>query len=446
MRSLRWISCLSVAYCIGLFSLPIFAEELFSLQALFDLAERANPTLQAERQNEVMATADKQIAGYLSNPQLGGYYGFGRATTQLGNPQGMSVTQNLELGGKRRARLQVAIAKEGLSEAEFQQVRWKLQMDIKAAYLEVLAAEALHQNWAEQMAALDRLLQVTQKRLDAGMIPETERLQVQLMRAQLKPQVFESLGNIQQKRITLNTLLGNQLPQGFQLEDEVHFSAFNQPDNQSKPVENEVIETDSQFDVPEPLSLPELLSRAMANRAEMKAASAQELVAKRQLKLSQRLRIPDLLTSAGYLFVVAPAPSSPTADKDFFGGGYVSAMVTLPVFHNQGAEIRKSQAQLVQAQFQRLASLNQVQEEVQQAYVSLQAAKETLLLEQKELLPESRRVLLLVQRGYAVGKSSLSQVILSQKAYQEARQTTIQSLLKYHLARLSLEKALGQSL
>ena len=118
------------------------ARGSLSLSEAFEKADQNNPQLVAARANLPISRAGITISGATPNPQIGFQYGFGRVYTAGGNPQQVQLTQTVELGGKRSARLGLATAQYQLATVQLDTQRLGIRDQVRRAYAELAAAEA----------------------------------------------------------------------------------------------------------------------------------------------------------------------------------------------------------------------------------------------------------------------------------------------------------------
>lgn len=400
-----------------------------SLSEAFERADRFNPQLVVSRRNLNLAQADITIAGAVPNLQIAAQYGFGSVYTDQANPQQVGVSQTVELGGKRSARLAVADANYRLSQLQLDAQRWQIRSQVRKAYAELAAAAANAASVEAQTALVQRLVDIAAKRFEAGAAPEAELLQAQLSRSQIDTQRTLAEGRLRQARIALASLLGEADPkQDVSISDTGLFKLSVQR-SELAPVPNS--------ELPQ---VETLLGRAYTQRLDLLAVQQQSQVARSQLGLAQSQRVPDLQLSAGYLFT-SLANGQPQANGVFLGAG-----VTVPIFYNQQGEVARAQVTIEQSGLQQAALRAQIAAEVRSAYQALSISRENIRKYQEQLLPASQNVLQLAQESYQVGKTGLTSAIFAQQANQQIRSGYLDAVVAYQSAWADLETAVGSPL
>jgi len=410
--------------------LPAFpANEAISLQDALKLADSNNPQLLAAQKNYAASKADIDMAKYVPNPQLNTVFSAGDITSQLGNPQQVGMTQTLETGGKRHQRVLLAQAQYTLTDFQYNALRWDIHTQVRKAYAELAAAMENATNLDLQASLLGDLVDIADKRFKAGVAPEAEVEQAELNREQLDSQRNQAQDRIEQARLQLNALLGNQLQADYEISDN---GLFQSPTHKSQlvPTADTVLPAKDT-----------LYHEALRQRLDLQAALQQKTVSTDQLAVAKSGRMPDLQLSGGYLFVTAPSPENNI--RRYFDGPYAGVTVNLPLFHNQQAEMAKAKASIEQNQLQVNALQQQIHLDIDTSYSSLQVARQNILLFQTQLLPHAKNVLHLAQRSYQVGKTGLANVILAQQTVQQIAASYLDSLVDYQNAWGDLEKAVG---
>ncbi len=197
---------------------PVIADGArVSVDQILELAVRHNPNQDVFAATRAAAEAEVQIAHAWANPELELTGGQGRSRDGAGNETiyGGSLRQRLELPGKRSARIAVARAGQAATDYEIAIDRLALETSVRAACLELAAAEAalvLEQNAfaaAETMyAAIQRLQQV--KEVEPG---EYSRAKLEQLTATIARERAER--QVTGLRAAVRVWTGGGLPESF---------------------------------------------------------------------------------------------------------------------------------------------------------------------------------------------------------------------------------------
>lgn len=412
------------------------AVHALSLTDALTLMEKQNPQLVAARKNMDISQAGVRIAKEIPNPQFQAQHFWGNVVA-LGTNGLVAVTQQVETGGKRRKRTEAAKSQLRLTQAQYDALLWDLRSQTRQAYVQLAAAKENILLMDAQAELAQNLVNIANKRVTAGAAPISEYLQAQLAYSQIGTQQIQAVTQLQQARGQMNTLIGNPLTpgkdEGYDISDEGYFNGSAK--TELVPFPNTAIPG---YDA--------LLKQAMEKRPDLVAAIRQFENNRDQLKLAKAQRIPDLYVSVGYPFLKLKPQYEAINNRTLYTGFWAQVAFNLPVYHNQGAEIKQAEHTLEQSQLQVKAVQQQLVGEIYSALQGLNGARDNIRLYRMNLLPSSDEVLKLAQKSYQVGKTGLTSVIVAQQQTQQIRQGYIQSVLDYHNAWSNLEKAVGSRL
>jgi len=404
------------------------ANPSLSLSEALRLAEESNIQLQEARKNMALSQLDIIIARRIPNPQFMGNFSVGKIVTVQSNPQQAALTQLIETAGKRRKRTDVAKSQLTLTQLQYDTLRWEVRSQVRKAYAQLIASEQGLDKLDILSQLLDRLVGIAKKRFEAGAAPQSEVVQSELVRNQLDSQRNHANAQLEQARYQVNSLLGNQLPETFQTTE--------------KGVLRVRVEKTELAPAPtEPLpSKDELYNKAFAARVDLKSVAQQRMVNARQLRLTEAQRVPDVEMQLGWL----TAPSLPHDGRTtWYNGPFIQVNVDLPIFHNQGAEIKKVKINLYQDEVRLRDLQRQARLEIDTAYSRLLAARKNLSLFQDSLIPSARTSMQMAQRSYEVGKTPLVNVVFAQQSVQQVLTSYMDTVVDYQNAWVELEKAVG---
>lgn len=406
-----------------------FSARGITLTEAFKLAEQNNIQLQAFRKNINLSQYDVRIARRWDNPQLMLNGSAGKVVTIQSNPQQIALSQDVVTAGKRGLKVDIAKAQLTLTQFQVDQLRWDIRAQVREAYAGLVAAQQSLDNLDIQSRLLDRLVEIATKRFRAGAAPRSELFQAKLARDQLESQKNQVIAKSEQSTYTMNSLLGNTMPPYFEpLEKGVLRIRLQKTD----------LAPDLNFSIP---SRETLFAKALLSRPDLRATNQQKEIAQRQLRLTKRQRIPDVNVQAGYL--VAPMPPLPDGNVVWLNGGFLQLTFDLPIYHNQGIEIKRAQTVIQQTDLQIRDAQRQAKLEIDRSYSELTAARKNIALYEDNLIPSARASLQLAQRSYEVGKTPLANVVLAQQAAQQVLGNYLDAVIDYQGAWGNLERAVG---
>jgi cobalt-zinc-cadmium efflux system outer membrane protein len=159
---------------VCLYPVLVFAESghPITLSDALRRAFAANPRLTAAEKDVRIAAGRRRQAGAFPNPEasveLDNAFGSGELQGLEDAETTLQISQLIELGGKREARIAAGSAELDAAHWERAAVRLEIASNTAVAFYEVLTAQRRIQIYNDQIAALDRLTPLLQKRVDAG--------------------------------------------------------------------------------------------------------------------------------------------------------------------------------------------------------------------------------------------------------------------------------------
>jgi cobalt-zinc-cadmium efflux system outer membrane protein len=386
---------------------PAFAqgEGPLTLDAAFERALAANPTIAAARLRRAVDLAGVDVAGERPNPEA--HVEFEKETPK----QAFGLAFPVELGGKRGRRIAVAQATLQTGEAELAQTIIEVRSLVRHAYFARLLADARLAVHDELRQFAVRAQDAAQARFDVGSAPRLELLQAQLALAQAENEVETAQAEARAARVTLNVLLG-------------------MPVDGNPPLSTTLESTPG-------LASAVALTRAQASSAELIVLDRQIAEARAKIALAQAMRTPD----------IAPAfDLTHDAEPEFSYGWRVGALATIPLFTTHRATVRVEQAALAQLEAQRAAVLARLTGDVTSAALLADAQRVSYLRYQNQILPQAEEVERMAEDSYRLGQTGITALLQAMQTSREVRLQSLQAGQDLQDALGELEKAIGAPL
>ncbi|HKT98489.1 MAG TPA: TolC family protein [Paraburkholderia sp.] len=380
-----------------------------TLDDILGLAMQANPALRGAQANAAATDGALMQAGALPNPQVSllqeGFGGLERTTTAL-------VSQVIELGGKRSARLDVASYGKEAALAELGGRAADLQARVTDAFFGLLAARRQFQvaNESERIAA--RFAELAEKRVWAGKASPVDATKAKAAASSAQIELANAKTRVSMAVEKLATLTGSDLVRARDIAGDLQALA---------PVE--------------PLS--GLLAR-LDDAPLTRMARAEMLRADAAISVERAKRVPDITVSAGMKHVVTGGVSGNQA--------VVGVSIPLPLFDsNKGAILEAThKAEKAEADFDgEKATLKLA---LTQAYADYSSAAQEAQRLKNNVLPAAREALDAVSRGYELGKFSFLDVMDAQRTFFQEESRYVQSLNDAQVAHAELGRLVGARL
>ncbi|MCE3234968.1 MAG: hypothetical protein K0Q50_1148 [Vampirovibrio sp.] len=421
---------LFITLILCVLTIPVQAQEVknLTLEQAQELAIQNNPQLKAAQARLDVSKAAVVTAGARLNPSILSDNGIAEDTYRLG------LEQTIELGGKRRKRMSVAQAQQGVVTAEVKTVLLTLRSNVRRSYTQLYNAQQREKAHQDILTTSQKLVNVARKRERVGDISNFEVLQPEIASINAKNELQTVHYQTVEAQTRLSMLMNQPLPVDVILTPPPVFSqaptTVPQPaPSGAAPLQGSVTEAVA--------SLEALLKQAYANRPELQQNRQQVAVTHAQLALAKANRIPNLRIAAGPDLVTG-------AERKF--SAFIIGMVELPILNRQQGPILEALAQQRQLDQEQAATRNQIRYEVMSAHTALVANQERIKNYETELLPKAAEVAEKARRSFEVGKSPILVPLAAQQAYTNTRLGYLQALTELQNAISDLEKAIGTGL
>ena len=286
------------------------------LQDAIDAALKNNIDLQAAQLNINIAKNNIKSANRLQNPSFDVFYNFGASGWT--EPRQIGLSETVEIA-KRKARKNLAQSNFKLVEKNVGYTKFDLKMDVREAYINLVAAKSILYTLEQQKLLQEELLSIAQKRVKSNKVPEIDVIQAEIALNQMITQVNTAKVNVKSALSDFNKIINDPNNITYDSMDKI-FSEENNFDEMLTPA------PDTEFP---PISI--IIEEALKNRYDIQIAKQEIDVAEKNLTVVARQRIPDISLSGGYGYQMPKH----TDDGRFNSGGYVGAsLVNIPLFYN----------------------------------------------------------------------------------------------------------------
>ena len=303
-------------------------------------------------------------------------------------------------------------AEESISEAEFirnDKMR-QITFAVQKAYLDYHYANLSLDAWQNAAAIVQKALDITNDRLAEGDVAGYDQHRIALEYLMYAQAEDKSRMELENRQFRLAFLIGL-----------------------SKKDPN--IETVDDF--PRQLTVTtveNIISQAMENRPDLKAAKAQLRVKQASFNIAKKNVYPDIILNAGYKKQV-----------DNTKGSIIQLTVGIPIFNRNQGIIQSANAQLEQQQPKIEYMEKQISLEIEQAYnryIHIRNIIDQFSLNTYQV-PE--RVLEIAQTSYSEGEMTLIELLDAVRAFNEVTQMRLELFFKYQLSMFELENVSASS-
>lgn len=391
----------------------ISSYQKISLPDAINYALSHNLDIEGNRINVDKAKNDIKIAGKLNNPYLLSYFNLGKAATDNPNYAGLVFPIDI---AKRGARKRLAKSNLDLTKGNVALAELNLRLDVRQAYIDLVAAKSDLKILNDQRKLLEELLYIAQKKYDVGAVPQMDVIHAKMTLNQLLIQVNSANTDVYVARYNFNRLLNstNLDTKEDYLPEQKDFIQVLTP----KPIEK----------MPE---FNDIANIAFQKRLDLKNAQKDIEVAQKNLTLTIRQRVPDIELGGGYMFV----PSQMATSETLAQGAYVMGNITnIPLLYQYTPEIKNARLQVEQKQLAYNSLRNKAFMNIHSAYEQFITAQENLNYYNDILLSESKQFVTMARRSYQVGKTSMTDFIFVEQSYKAIMMGYVFALNDYYNA------------
>lgn len=361
---------------------PVSLASTLTLDDALRSARELSPELAAARWGTDIAAGERIQAGVLPNPELSWEVEDTRRRSQTTT---VTLSQPIELGGKRGARIALSERDQAVAALELERRRNALHADVTAAFHDAARAQERLELAGQSLRLTERGLQVVQGRVRAGTASpiEATRAQVQVSQVRLEQQRAEQAVTVAHQQLAAAIGIAQ--------------AGFDRVEPLTKGLS------------PVPASEP-LLDR-LAQTADVRLASLQIDQSEAALGVARSQRIPDLTLSIGSQY--------DRAERERVN--VLGVSVPLPLFDRNQGNVLAAARRADQARDLRNGTELRVRSEVVQALAQWRSAGHEVRSFETSILPAAQQAVDVATRGFERGKFGFLDVLDAQRTLVEAR-------------------------
>ena len=367
------------------------------------LALAQHPELAAARREVDATLGALDQAGVYQNPALSVELEDlrqGRRTTTV------MLSQPLELGGKRAARVAAAERAADVARAQLQARQSDLRAGVTAAFFDALIAQERVQLAQASLALAQTGSQAAGQRVQAGKVSPVEETRARLAEAGVRLELMQAQGELQIALQQLRALTAGAS----------HIEA----------VDGRALA------LPAPLS-PEAVESRIANAPPLQQARLEVRRLGALADLESTRRVPDITVSAG-IKRAQDAGSSQAV---------IGISVPLPVFDRNRGSIVEALRRQDKAQDEAQAIELRLRADVAVARQRQAMAVAEVAALQADILPRAQSAFDAASQGFALGKFGYLEALDAQRSLLQARAQQLRAVADAHRAATDLERLLG---
>ncbi|GEM_PF-5493591 len=411
--------CIQILFLIFIFAIDgsiqnVQGGEIISLKEVLSQASQHNLTLETARRDLKVSEGQVLQAKEIPNPSLS----FSLFQIPIQNPEArtatkdISLTQPIEVFGKRQLRTKVARSDLGAGQAKYKALELNILKQAKEAYWDYSLGYQQVTFFLENLKFQQRFLARVQENFQSGQanLADLSRAKVEVARA--FSDVFEARKKYETAQANLNRLIGQEVRQGLRPPARLQESSL-------------------------PWSEDQLIKRALQSRPERNALSLLKEGRRAELKLAQRLLwAPDVNAQVVY-------QKGDRSDGRESWGGTVG--LVFPLWNHYKGERATAEAKIGSLETQSTDLDQMITLEVHQAYLELRLSKEQLGV-WKSAIDQATEAARLAEQRYLEGDADLLVFFQSRRDLVSTTLEYLQTLRACQANFSSLERAIGAQL
>ncbi len=374
------------------------AEDIksYNLNSLMNIAVQKNPSVAVFRANLAVARGVVLSAGAFQNPEIDFVKGKGESLdgSEKKTEYSISIGQPIEWPGKRAFRKKAAVAALEATQFDSESFMLELRYEVKAAFYELLFNRKRLAVSAKNLKTVNELMRTVRTRVEAGESPGFELVKAKVESLKTRKDLKKAEKNVIKAAIRLNSLLGNSLPDKFN-------------------ISGQFVNPDKKYD------RKELLNTALLNHPSIKRQKKKVESMGYSLKKEKRSVIPDM-TINGFF--------DRELDKESYGVGLT---VPLPIWNRKRGEVASARGELRKAEAELSGMTIEISRAIEDAHSNFEIAFEETRVFEEGLLEQAQEALEISEFSYREGKSGLLDYLDAQRIHRETQ-------LEYNMARFEL--------
>jgi cobalt-zinc-cadmium efflux system outer membrane protein len=329
------------------------------------------------------------------------------------------VSQVLPLSGRMRYLRGASAAEVSAAEASRDASLWSLRSDLRLAFYRMLASQERVALLSTATTEVEQLIGILRKREAEGEGSRYDRLRAEREAAELRIDVTAARALVAAEGARVAAFL---------------------PDGSS------VRQARGDLGTPmEPPALDVLLQRALAARADYRAAQANIARYRIEEQAARRLRVPEPLVAAGLKRADVTSGLPPNPFSNVVSSGLTFGVsVPLPIFNNGRYEVSRYQAEREQASARLGALAREIRMQIEGARELLAIRKDALADWLRELQPGRNELTRIAQVAYQEGEIGILEVLDSLRISRAANLRLLDLQAGVKEAFIELERAVGE--
>ncbi|MBD3413534.1 MAG: hypothetical protein GF421_03765 [Candidatus Aminicenantes bacterium] len=409
MRTKTFLFALMILFLSSI--LLSLEKNTYTLQELIDIGLKSSPEIMTRKFQTNSLYESYLSSKRLSNPEL--EYSTGDAESYDGDIQritrNLSVRQVIENPFKRHFRIQVNKKSWEASAFNFEYLKLEIASEIKEIFYEILFLKKNLELAHKKKSSIEKIYHLIQKRAELGEVKDLEALKLSVEMLKAENERNEIQTELKLAKSSLNAFMGNSLPQNFSVNGDLKYT---------------------------PLDIHEkaLIEENLSYHPLIKEKKTLVEQAQNSISFARWQRFPDFNLAA-------------FSQKMLHGTNQgIGITLDIPLWDFKSKEILEAQNQAL-SQRQDLKALQiELSKQIKSKINRLRLSEQTLRLFEDALLKQAQESMRISELSYHHGEISLIEFLDTQRTYFSILRDHQESLLKWNLDKVALERVIGEEL
>jgi cobalt-zinc-cadmium efflux system outer membrane protein len=323
----------------------------------------------------------------------------------------VQLTQPIELGGKRSARVELADRGIDAAQVEVERARNVLRAEVIQAFHGVLLSQLRVELATESMKLAERGVAIAQGRVRAGSASPVEATRAAVQLSEVRLELKRASAELVNAQALLKAAMGTDASAA------------------------QILVEGDASSIPAPPQLQDLLER-LDSTPEMRLATLAIAQQDASYSLEKTQRIPDVSISLGSQYSAA--------DRERVN--VVGISMPIPLFNRNQGNVYAAARRADQARDSRNAALLRMQSSIQQAVDLWSTASEEIDAFNTDILPSAKSAVESATRGFEMGKFGFIEVLDAQRTLIGARNQYVAALSSATDSWVQIERVYGDTL
>ncbi|MDO8793574.1 MAG: TolC family protein [Vicinamibacterales bacterium] len=379
-----------------------------TLQDAIGRARERSPLIDAARQRERAAGSARGLVTRLPNPlvELRGENFGPVSTTRLPRDVFATVSQPIELGGKRGARQATVAATSDLAAAEVSGAEWSVTFTVAETYIDALRARDVMVTLVDQRQSVGDIVALLTQRVREGVSAEADLHKFETEYTRLTSSIARVSVALESALITLSSMIGEPL----------------RPERLAAPVL-----------APQPPRPTALTETDIASRADVRTAAGRLQRAETLAALERARGVPDVTVTAGY------------KRTSGFDTGVASVTFPIGIFDRNRVAIAQASGEVGAARFELQLVKQRALTDAHTRWTAAQQLTAQALRSDAELVAPAAIVRTAARSAFVEGRGDVLQLVDAERVYGEASREALELRLDATLAVIQARLALGET-